>query len=337
MNGAIVESAVDVGMSSPRPGRLLAPFRWAASRVMQLALVEPSFLVHLAELDTLRLHVISFYLALRPSECASRESAMFLALSASREIIAGAVGISAGPIIGLLRRLPEHAVEADVYVSLVTIASNAPLSDALLKAIKADERVAHTRAIPVLADMPPALTHGRLLRVLDYDIRKLLVVADAADWFRRRWNTDATERFATVRNLAELRRLVIELLYGLPPMVRLPPRTVGLAKIIETPADLRRAGREGQNCLGHSVHNFSNNDSAYYVWDDGGEPIYIQVARALGLCWSLRDMKVAKNQEPSDDRRQLVESAFEVAGIESRSMGNTLAVLLMVIYGEEPW
>jgi hypothetical protein len=167
-------------------------------------------------------------------------------------------------------------------------------------------------AIWRLADVPPALVNGPLLKAIANNFDLLASIAETSAWFARRWSNEATERFAAVRTLAELYRLTLDLVRTLPPISRLPPRTVGCAKLIETPQDLRRAGRVARNCLGHYVYELVTNSAAFYIWDDGASPIYIRLTRTGGFGWFLSGDE--GRGEPKANRRTLAARRAHLLG-----------------------
>ena len=311
------------------PGLLLQPFRWAAEPLMRLALAEPRLLAHLTDLTALRLHVITFYLAVHGDDYDDNATAAFLASARSSNILERALARPPQRLLGLLRRLPDQAMSIATYKQLAAITSNATLVNIMIKQSK-------LRGVDIerLAKTPPVLLAGPLPRVLASDMSKLAAVVETAAWFARRWSIEVTDRFAAIRSLAELSQLTSELLRTLPPVPRLPPRVVGHSKMIETHQELARAARAGRNCLGSYAAQITQLKCAVYIWDDGDEPIYIEVKRKDELGWFVADMKVANNTSPSDERRKLVDHAFDVAGIDSNAVAVNLNLLLLSAYGD---
>jgi hypothetical protein len=314
------------------PGLLLEPFQWAARPILCMALAEPRLLAHLTEIDALRLHVIAFYLTHRGDHSDSGADAIFLASARSRDIAERALGKSPKRLLGLLRRLPDKALERATYEQLASLASSEALVDALMRKKRIDLLL-----IEQLATIPPELRDRPLLRAIDCDMDKLMSVADVAAWFAHRWGINASNRFAAVRAFAELGRLTSELLRTLPPIPRLPPRIVACANIIETPQELRRAGRIGRNCLGVDAPIYASQMARFktfiYIWDDGDAPIFIRLKRYEGLGWFIAEIKVAGNKTPPEERRQVVGRAFEAAGIDWGSVADNLHSLLLGAYG----
>lgn len=296
---------------------------------MRLALTEPRLLVHLTDLDTLRMHVMAFYLALRSDVPDDGTDAAFLASARSHDVVAKALARPPGRLLGLLRRLPGQAMSLVTYTQLATITSNKKLVNAMMNRSKI-----RGADIKRLTAVPSVLLTGRLLRALDGDMSKLASVVETTNWFAHRWRIDVADRFAAVRNLAELSWLMSDLLSALPPVPRLPPRIVGHAKLIETPQELARAARTGRNCLGSYAPQITLLKCSIYIWDDGDEPIYIEVKRKDRLGWFLSEMKVAKNQAPPDERRQLVDHAFDAAGIDADAVASNLKYLLEGEYSD---
>ena len=322
----------ETGTNRRTPGLLLQPFQWAAEPILHMALAEPRLLAHLTEIDALRLHVIAFYLAHRGDESDHGTDAIFLASARSRNIAEKALGKLPKRLLGLLRRLPDKALERATYKQLASLASSEALVDALLRQKRVDPHL-----IEQLATIPPELRDRPLLRAIDCDMDKLMSVVNVAAWFARRGVINASNRFASVRDLAELGRLTSGLLRTLPPVPRLPPRIVGCAKMIETPQELRRAGRIGRNCLGIDAPIYASEMARFktfiYIWDDGDAPIFIRLKRYEGLGWFIAEIKAAGNKPPPEERRQLVGRAFEAAGIDWESVADNLHSLLLGTYG----
>lgn len=311
------------------PGLLLQPFGWAAEPLMRLALAEPRLLAHLTDLTALRLHVIAFYLAVHGDDRDDSATAAFIASARSWSILERALGGPPQRLLGLLRRLPDQAMSIATYKQLAAITSNAMLVNIMIRQSK-------LRAVDIerLAKTSPVLLAGPLQKVLASDMRKLAAVVETAAWFSQRWNMEVTDRFAAIRSLAESSRLTSELLRTLPPVPRLPPRVVGHARMIETDQELARAERMGRNCLSSYAAQITQLKCAIYIWDDGDEPIYIEVRRRDELGWCLADMKVANNSPPPDERQKLVDHAFDVAGIDSNAVAISLNLLLLSAYGD---
>ena len=99
--------------------------------------------------------------------------------------------------------------------------------------------------------------------------------------------------------------------------------------MIETCQELRRAGRTGRNCLGRYARELARNSGAFYIWKDDHEPIYIRVTRNMELGWFLSDMQLAGNKRPPDRRWQLVDRAFEAAGIDWEAIATNMSDLLL--------
>ena len=306
------------------PGFLLQPLRWAADPVMRMALAEPTLLAHLADLDKCRLHVIAFYLAHRQGGTEDRSDAVLLASTRSRDILDKAMGRPTGRLLGLLRRLPDRVQGRSTYTRLAALSLNSSMTNLMMRQSKLD-----FLAISRLAPVPLELLSESLLRAIGGDIDKLMSISETASWFSRRWNIDAVARFAVVRSLSQLQVLVSDLIRALPPVPRLPPRVIGKATMIETSRELRQAGRTGHNCLARFVHDLEGNSAAFYVWKDDDEPIYIRVSRNMELGWFLSDMKVADNKRLADDRWQLVDRAFEAAGIDWEAVATNIGNLLV--------
>ena len=311
------------------PGLLLQPFQWAAEPLMRLALAEPRLLAHLTDLTALRLHVITFYLAVHGDDCDDSATAAFLSSARSRNILERALARPPGRLLGLLRRLPDQAMSIATYKQLAAITSNVTLVNIMMKQSK-------LRGIDIerLAKTPPVLLAGPLQKVLASDLSKLAAVVETVAWFAHRWSIEVTDRFAAVRSLAELSQLTSELLRTLPAVPRLPPLVVGHAKMIETHQELARAARTGRNCLGSYATQIAQLKCAIYIWDDGDEPIYIEVKRKDELGWFVADMKIANNRSPPEERRKLVDHAFDVAGIDSNAVAINLNFLLLSAYGD---
>ena len=100
------------------PGLLLQPFRWAAEPLMRLALAEPRLLAHPTDLTALRLHVITFYLAVHDDDYDDSATAGFLASARSRNILERALARPPQRLLGLLRRLPDQAMSIATYKQL---------------------------------------------------------------------------------------------------------------------------------------------------------------------------------------------------------------------------
>jgi hypothetical protein len=314
----------NVPQDGRKPGILLQSLQWAAEPVMRLALGEPTLLAHLTDLDACRLHVIAFYLAHRKGDMEDRPDAALLGTARSRDILAKATGQPVGRLLGLLRRLPEQVQGSNTYMRLAALSSNPAMTKLMMRQSKLNRL-----AIGRLAQVPPELLSESLLRAIGDDIEKLMSISDTAAWLSRRWHIDTIDRFAAVRSLAELQRLASDLIRSLPPVPRLPPKVIGQATMIETAHDLRRAGRAGRNCLGRYARELSRNSGAFYVWRDDDEPIYIRVTRNMELGWFLSDMQLAGNKRPPDHRWQLVDRAFEAAGIDWEAIATNMSDLLL--------
>lgn len=329
----------ELGPSSRAPGLLLKPFGWAAEPVLRLALHEPRLMAHLADLDALRMHAIAFYLSQQREGTLNAADAAVLASAPSRKILRSALGQQHWGLMGLLRRLPDQVLGRTAYKLLSDIASNETLVRALLVHSKLPAKALTASYISALAAIPPELLGGPLVRAVGYDTIKLTSVAGVCAWLARRWNIQATTRFAAARNIKELRRLTYDHIRMLPPSPRLSPRHVGHAHLLETPKEMRQAGRLGRNCLGRyddhaGLFGMLFGSRAFYVWEDDDAPIYIGVRGSIGLGWFLSSMKVADNRDPPADRSRLVERAFEEAGIEP---GDIEKHLTHILIGHDAW
>ena len=313
------------------PGLLLQPFGWAARSVMHLATAEPRLLSHLTDLDQVRLHAMALYLAYRDGEPLGEDDAAFLACARSRDILEKATGGAPMHLLGLLRRLPASVLERELYKGLVAIAADEAFARVLMR-----HSVLTSTEIAKIIHVPASLRSAPLLSALYVDVFRLAAIADVCDWFDRRWNIEAASHYLRADSLSQVRQLTLDLVRSLPAIPAFPPRTVGVARLLESAKDLQRAGRTGKNCLGYVTRELKLNIAAFYVWHDDEEPIYIRVSNPYGLGWFLSQMKLAENKAPDAERVATVEQAFGLVGIDKETVSDALAVLLFDTDDDSP-
>src|SRR5665647_785387 len=95
------------------PGHLLAPFGWAADALATIVETEPTFLIHLFELDTARMHLIALIFAhiseVPPSICS------LLVNGSAHETIEKLLGRCPSGIKRVLDHLPAEVLAPEDY------------------------------------------------------------------------------------------------------------------------------------------------------------------------------------------------------------------------------
>jgi len=320
---------IDPAAPPRRAGFLLAPFGWAAERLLALAQTEPALLGHLVELSQPRMHAIALALA-HMDDAGSRQFALFQARASSRHIVTCALGTCPRGITRALQRLPTSVLEPENYRELVKLL-NEPKTATLLHHVEAIDDY----AIRLLCDMPVELVHIAQF-VLDRRIGRLDGFADGLRFLVSRGASPSLEELiaglTTVNHPNQLIAKIKHLVESLPLPESLPPALIGNARRLDRPAELRALGKGWQNCLGHYVQQIDDGGCAVYLWE-GKAPAICLVERSGRLGWFLDQVRGPGNGDLEPEQLEPIQRAISVAKIPNSRIVHPIQTILLTNQG----
>ena len=314
---------IDPAAPPRRAGYLLAPFGWAAERLLALAQTEPALLSHLFELPRSRMHAIALALAhIEPDE--SREFGPLIARASSRQILRQALGSCPVGIGRVLQRLPDAVLKRENYRNLVALLKKPQRAKLFTDEID-------DATIQPLNDLPAALTHFAQF-VLDGRIDSLDGFTDALRFLVSRGASRSFDALVadlgSIDHPNQLVAKIKEVVETLPLPDSIPPTLIGKARRLDRPAELRALGKRWQNCLTHYVPLIDSGSCAIYLWGDQHAPAACLVDRCGRLGWFLDQVKGPRNSDIEPGRLEPIHAAFAKVGIPLSRIVHSIQAML---------
>jgi hypothetical protein len=324
-------AAVALAQTKPLvPGYLVTPFGWAAQPLVAMVQAEPGLLMHMFELDRMRMHVIALALAHLDERVPASGVAKLLFRGSIHEVLHRVVGRSPPGIRRVLRRLPFSVLSRQGYLRLIELLDD-PQSAKLLHHLEETEIIDST--VRVLYEIPAVLRPvlGELIRCIERNER-LDQLPEGLRWLASRGAAasfdaliaDLAAHAQPGQFVARLTKLVAEL----PLPQTLPPVQIGKAERIDATADICTLAQRFKNCLENYVTQIDDGGCAVYLWDDQTAPAVCLVTRQGRLGWSLSEVLGPQNAQLDRKQLQRITTAFAEAGILRHSAIRSLECIL---------
>jgi hypothetical protein len=268
------------------------------------------------------MHVIAFVLANQRGPPVTTEDLCQRRLSDLLEEL----GAGAPALKGVIKRLPNRVLAADSYRLILALMADADVARLLSHGPKLDDR-----RLRALADTPPVL-RPVVMSTMEVDLEAVAGLADGLRWLANRQSGASYDALlADLAGRKQPRQLVARLkrhVEDLPLPQSGPPDTVGQARRLDSPAEVRRLARAWRNCLVTFQHRIDDGRSAVYRWPAPSGPALALVERHGRLGWFLEQVKGPDNQDLAAGALTTIEDSFREAGLPSSRIAAPIEALI---------
>lgn len=286
---------------------------WAEEEVLELAKSVPGLALQLLTAPRQRLHLAAFALAM--SDGSKSPGLLEDALTLPARDVLARLGLA--EIKGLRRvlgRIRGRVLERERYRQITSLLSEPTTAQVLHHMSEVTPEL-----IDNLVGLPPALrTHtivdaiGHLPNAAIHLVQWTEIVASRLSKISV---TVVHEKLGESGSLFELRTNVSKLLDTLPALQSPPPKVVGYALRIDAPSEIRKLGRQFNNCLeGFSDTELDGSNHIYHWRCDQAEAV-CEVTRFGNLGWFLGNHLGAENAPLDDQIAARIRIGFQSVGI----------------------
>jgi hypothetical protein len=311
-----------------KPGHLMKPLRWAATRLAELVEADPQSLSNLLQIDSPRMHLIALAFAHLDRE-ATLDMGQLLMRGSVRAVTERVLNFYPTGIKRVLRHLPCSVLDPDSYRRLIELLAHDSAANCLCHIDYIDEAV-----ISTFHRLPPALRNNCMLQALqsrDNNFSnglRFLVSRGAAPSFEV-----LVSELASISKVDQIYSKIRLLVDSLPLPTDFPPSQVAKARRIDRPAEVRSLANSWNNCLKQFLPKINAGAWAIYIWQDGTSPVACLVMRHGRLGWSLDEVNGPQNAGVDPKLVEQIHSAFSEVDIPPF---DTIAAIHSMIQEPEP-
>jgi hypothetical protein len=286
---------------------------WAEEEVLDLAKSVPGLALQLLTAPQHRLHLVAFVLAV--GNGSARSALVRDALTLPVRDVLAELGLS--KIKGLRRvlgRIRGRVLDREHYRRVTSLLSEPRTAHVLHHVSDVTPEL-----VDNLSGLPLSLrTHaivdaiGHLPNAATYLVQWTEVLASRLSVTSV---TVVQEKIGGGSNLSELRTNVSKLLDTLPALQSPPPKVIAHALRIDAPSEIRRLGRQFNNCLEGFSDTEPNGSNHIYHWRCDQAAAVCEVTRFGNLGWFLANHLGAANEPLDDQIAATVRMAFQSVGI----------------------
>lgn len=303
--------------SQRTPGELLKPLGWMAPRLFNMARRQPDLAVRLLGLERPQIHLLGFALAHNAAD-----DMLGASIGAPARDVLRYLGMENMAGLGrVLRRLPGELLSLDGYRRIASL-----LGDSFSAGILHHRKSIGPSLLRNLVNLPCDLRTQPIVVALEDIPRGPYWLQEWIGLMAER-RGDPDERqvralIAGARTTAVLRKRVEDLVESLPLPDGLPPLTVGNARRVDAPPEIRRLARRFRNCLRERLDEIHILTALFYLWDDGECEVICEVVREGRCSWLLKECLGPDNKEPQKDILQAIEAEFRAVAIWPHSVAD---------------
>jgi hypothetical protein len=317
MTNNLVQSAIKGASIQARPGYLLAPFGWAAERLLAMVGSQRALAAEVLQLDRARMHLIA--LAFAHCECQTGDCLMpglcaeLLLRRSLTEVLDVVLQRRPPGLKRALEHMPVQVLPPESYRHLVESLEDKATTKLIHHAPCIDEDfIATFHSVPRPLRRIVALTaanHWVELRGFTEGLR-LLASRGVAPSFEA-----LVEDLSSISQPSQLIARINNLVSALPLPECIPPVNVGGARRIDEPGEICRLAKRWKNCLKNYVQPTNDGAAAVYLWPDRSAPAVCLLLRFGRIGWALVDIKGPKNADLPPARIKEIENAFGEIGL----------------------
>lgn len=306
------------------PGILFDRLGWIVDWLEDVIQSDPALLTDVYSLTSQRVHLIGLALA-HIDAAKRREMASLLLRGRMRDVLDAALGRRPRGLKRALSNICPDVLLPESYRSLVEVLDDPVSFRSFVHCVVCidDDDLKKLTGIP--ADLRPALVPfwGELRGNVASGL-KFLVARNVASSFESLLG-DLKSFRQPQQICAHIKTLIDEL----PLPTELPPRSIGHARRLDSPREIRDLARQWKNCL-EKLYLEPVNDGkcAIYLWDDPRGPAACSVERHGRLGWFLADVRGPMNKKIEFELLADIRRAFDVHNIVDDDIASSLDALM---------
>lgn len=305
------------------PGILFDRLGWIVDWLEDVIQSDPALLTDVYSLTSQRVHLIGLALA-HIDAAKQREIASLLLRGRTRDILDAALGRRPRGLKRALSNICSDILLPESYRSLVKVLDDPVSFRFFVHRVVCidDDDLKKLTGIP--ADLRPALMPfwGELRGDVASGL-KFLVVRNVASSFE-----SLLCDFKSFRQPQQIFAHIKKLIDELPLPTELPPPSIGNARRLDTPKEIRDIAKDWNNCL-ESIYLDRVNDGhcVIYLWSDPQTVAACTVERRGRLGWFLSNVKGPMNKDVDTELHSRIRGEFAAQNIVDDDIASSLLAL----------
>jgi hypothetical protein len=307
------------------PGFLLKPLGWVLAAFAQPIADDPSLLIDLCSINKPRLHLLAIGALHAPKPI--QPPLVPLLIRETPQEAMRRLGLS-WPIgfSGVLHKLPDHVIEANLYRDLLNLLAEPAVAKFLAHRGEIDERIIRSlAALPTPLRNQPVFSLFADAAPMEHFARELQALAKQA----RMPFKGLVKTLAACRQRTQIIAAILNIVERLPLPDALPPRQVGPFQRVDHPDDIRALAKAWVNCLATYIHGVADGRTAIYLNDRKRPYAAALIGRHGRLGWLVEDIKGPANIEIEPGALAHYHRLFASQGVGSSEDLATIRTLML--------